>query len=161
MYGDSAVGGGGLEAILVLKMRDEHIGIPVSLVLCSQWTDVSGYSDTYSTLKMVNPFISESMLKGMGHAYADVADHKKPYVSPVYGNFSKRLPPYLIQVGTKEILLSDSVKLYRHLDQADIPIKLDAYVGMPHVSQTSPFDIPESSLAILKTSEFISGHVNY
>jgi epsilon-lactone hydrolase len=37
----------------------------------------------------------------------------------------------MIQVGTKEIILSDSVRLYQSLDQADIPVKLDVYEGMP------------------------------
>ena len=54
---------------------------------------------------------------------------KNPYVSPVYGNFTKGFPPTMIQVGTKEVLLSDSVRLYQSLDQADIPVKLDVYEG--------------------------------
>ena len=122
MYGDSA--GGGLVASSVLKMRDEGIGIPSAIVLWSPWTDVSRTGDTYSTLKRADPFISEIMLKNMGDAYADLADQKNPYVSPVYGNFTKGFPPTMIQVGTKEILLSDSVNLYRSLDQAEYSSKI-------------------------------------
>jgi epsilon-lactone hydrolase len=62
---------------------------------------------------------------------------KKPYVSPVYGNFTTGFPPTMIQVGTKEILLSDSVGLHQALDLAGIPVKLDVYEGMPHVFQMS------------------------
>jgi acetyl esterase/lipase len=43
----------------------------------------------------------------------------------VYGNFSSGFSPTLIQGGTKEILLSDFVRLYQALDQAGIPVKLD------------------------------------
>ena len=153
MYGDSA--GGGLVASSVLKMRDEGIGIPSALVLWSPWTDVSGTGDTYSTLKRADPFISEIMLKNMAGAYADLTDQKKPYVSPVYGNFTKGFPPTMIQVGTKEILLSDSVRLFQSLDQAGIPVKLDVYEGMPHVFQTSLNNTTESTLAISKTIEFL------
>jgi len=159
MYGDSA--GGGLIATSVLKMRDEGIGIPAAIVLWSPWTDVSGAGDTYSTLKTADPFIPETMLKNMGGAYANVTDQKNPYVSPVYGNFSKGFSPTLIQVGTKEVLLSDSVRLYQALDQANIPVKLDVYEGMPHVFQTTLHKTPESSLAILKTSEFLKEYLNY
>lgn len=158
MYGDSA--GGGLVASSVLKMRDEGVGIPAALVLWSPWTDVSLAGNTYSTLKKADPFISEAMLKNMGRAYANITDQKNPYVSPVYGNFSKEFPPTLIQVGTKEVLLSDSVRLYQALDQADIPVKLDVYEGMPHVFQTILFGTPESSLAISKTNEFLKEHLN-
>ena len=159
MYGDSA--GGGLVASSVLKMRDEGIGVPAAITLWSPWTDVSGAGDTYSTLKNADPFIPDSMLKNMGGAYANVTDQKNPYVSPVYGNFSKGFPPTLIQVGTKEILLSDSVRLYQALDQANIPVKLDVYEGMPHVFQTTLYKTPESSLAILKTSEFLKEYLNH
>ena len=159
MYGDSA--GGGLVASSVLKMRDEGIGIPAALVLWSPWTDVSGAGDTRSTLMSADPFIPKSMLKNMADAYANVTDQNNPYVSPVYGDFSKGYPPTLIQVGTKEILLSDSVRLYQGLDQEDIPVKLDIYEGMPHVFQTTLYNTPESSLAILKSSEFLKEYLNY
>lgn len=158
MYGDSA--GGGLVASSVLKISDEGIGVPAAIALWSPWTDVSGAGDTYSTLKDSDPFISESMVKNMGGAYANISDQKNPYASPVYGNFSKGFSPTLIQVGTKEVLLSDSVRLYQSLDQANLPVKLDVYEGMPHVFQTTLYGTPESSLAILKTSEFLKEYLN-
>jgi epsilon-lactone hydrolase len=157
MYGDSA--GGGLVASSVLKMRDEGIGIPAALVLWSPWTDVSGAGDTHSTLKNSDPLIPEPVLKNMGGAYANISDQKNPYVSPVYGNFSKGFSPTLIQVGTKEILLSDSIRLYQALDQSGIPVKLDIYEEMPHVFQTTLYKTPESTLAISKTVEFLKKYL--
>ena len=88
--------------------------MPVALVLWSPWTDVTGIGDTYSTLKNADPFVSyDSMLQNMADAYANPSDQNNPYVSPVYGNFSKGFPPTLIQGGTKELLLSDFVRLYQ------------------------------------------------
>jgi monoterpene epsilon-lactone hydrolase len=95
------------------------------------------------------------MLENMANAYAHPSDQKNPYVSPVYGNFSKGIPPTLIQGGTKEILLSDFVRLYQALDQAGISIKLDIYQGMPHAFQASFNNTTESDLAILKTNNFL------
>lgn len=158
MYGDSA--GGGLVASSVIKMRDEGVGIPAAVALWSPWTDISLAGDTYSTLKKADPFISEAMLKNMGRAYANITDQKNQYVSPAYGNFNKGFPPTLIQVGTKEVLLSDSVRLYHALDQAGVPVKLDVYEGMPHVFQTLLYNTPESSLAISKTNEFLKEYTN-
>ena len=109
---------------------------------------------------MADPFLTESALKNMGDAYADPVDQKNPYVSPVYGNFSKGFPPTLIQVGTKEVLLSDSVRLYQALDQAAIPVKLDVYEGMSHVFQTGLYNTPESSQAITKTAYFLKEYLN-
>jgi len=87
-------------------------------------------------------------------------DQKIPYVSPVYGNFSKGFPPTLIQVGTKEILLSDSVRFYQALDQAGIPVKLDVYEGMPHVFQRYLVNTPESKLALSKVNNFLKQYLN-
>ena len=164
MYGDSA--GGGLVAGSVLKMRDEGIGIPAALVLWSPWIDLTGIGDTYFTLKnadiTIRPFLSEdSTLQNMADAYANPSDQKNPYVSPLYGNFSNGFPPTLIQGGTKEMLLSDFVRLYQALDQAAIPVKLDIYEGMPHVFQTFFPNTTESNIAISKTNDFLKEYLNY
>jgi epsilon-lactone hydrolase len=85
--------------------------------------------DTFFTLKNADPLplLKPLLLLAYAAAYANPSDQKNPYVSPVYGNFSRGFPPTLIQGGTKEILLSDSVRLYQALDQAGIPVKLDIY----------------------------------
>ena len=160
MYGDSA--GGGLVAGSVLKMRDKGIGMPAALVLWSPWTDVTGVGDTYFTLRNADPFLTNDSERKMAGAYASPADQKNPYVSPVYGNFSHGFPPTLIQGGTKEMLLSDFIRLYQALDQAGIPVKLDIYEGMPHVFQTPFFhNTPESNIAISKTSDFLKEYLDY
>lgn len=160
MYGDSA--GGGLVAGSVLKMRDQGLGMPAALVLWSPWTDVTGIGDTYFTLSNADPFITNDSQRNMAAAYAHPSDQTHPYVSPVYGNFSSGFPPTLIQGGTKEMLLSDFVRLYQALDQAGIPVKLDIYEGMPHVFQTFFFhNTTESNLAISKTNDFLKEYLDY
>lgn len=128
MFGDSA--GGGLAAGAILKLRDEGLGMPTALVLWSPWTDVTGIGDTYFTLRNDDPFLNVDLDRSVASAYANSSDQKNPYVSPVYGNFSSGFPAVLVQVGTKDGLLSDSVRLYHALDRADIPVKLDIYEGM-------------------------------
>ena len=62
-----------------------------------------------------DPFISDELQRSQAGAYANPSDQEHPYVSPVYGNFSSGFPPTLIQGGTKEMLLSDFVRLYQAL----------------------------------------------
>ena len=157
MYGDSA--GGGLVAGSVLKMRDEGLGMPAALVLWSPWTDVTRIGDTYTTLRNADPFLEMTMLENMANAYANQSNQKNPYVSPVYGNFSNGFPPTLIQGGTKEVLLSDFVRLYQALDQADIPVKLDIYEGMPHVFQSFFHNTTESNIATSKMNDFLKEYL--
>jgi epsilon-lactone hydrolase len=160
IYGDSA--GGGLAAGTVLKMRDNGMGMPAAVVLWSPWADVTESGDTYITLKHSDPFLGNtSLLNKSADSYANPEDQKNPYVSPVYGNFSNGFPPTLIQGGTKEIFLSDFVRMYQALDQAGIPVKLDIYEGMPHVFQTFLVDTPESDIALSKMSDFLKLYLNY
>ena len=160
IYGDSA--GGGLAAGSVLKMRDGGMGMPAAVVLWSPWTDVTQNGDTYFTLKDADPLLTNNqLLKNSADAYANPIDQKNPYVSPVYGNFSKGFPPTLIQGGTKEILLSDFVRLYQGLDQADVPVKLDIYEGMPHVFQYILIKTPESDISLSKMNNFLREYLDY
>jgi epsilon-lactone hydrolase len=159
IFGDSA--GGGLALASVLKMRDSGIGMPAAVIALSPWTDLTLNGDTYFTLKNSDPELLSPSLRDFADAYANPSDQKNPYVSPVYGNFSKGFPPTLIQVGTKEILLSDSVRLYQALDQGGIPVRLDVYEGMPHVFQFTFHNIPESKLALYKMNDFIKKYLRY
>lgn len=100
-------------------------------------------------------------MKNFAAVYANPFDQVIPYVSPVYGNFAKGFPPTLIQVGTKKILLSDSVRLYQAMDQEGIPVKLDVYEGMPHVFQFTLYNTPESKIAVSKINDFLKQYLNY
>jgi acetyl esterase/lipase len=154
IYGESA--GGGLAAAAVLKMRDQGLGMPAAVVLWSPWSDITDSGDTYATLQDADPLLYyPGNLKNCAAAYAAPADQRNPYVSPVYGNFTKGFPPTLIQAGTKEIFLSNAVRHYQALDQAGIPVKLDLYEGMWHIFQVFNYDLPESKLARKKVRGFL------
>ena len=158
MFGDSA--GGGLAASAILKMRDQGMGLPAAAVLVSPWVDLTRTGDTEFTLVHAEPnYLYEKHSKKAAEAYADPQDQKHPYASPVYGDFSKGFPPTLIQGGTKEILLSGFIRLYRALDTAGKTVKLDIYEGMPHNFASKIPEVPESRLARKKISEFVHLHV--
>ena len=159
VYGDSA--GGGLVTGSILKMRDQGLELPAALVLWSPWLDLTETGDSYFTLKYADPYLSyDSFLKNTARAYSDHADQKNPYVSPVYGNFTGGYTPTLIQGGTREIFLSGFIRLYQALDQADVPVKLDIYEGMPHVHQYL-YKTPESKIALSKMNEFLKTYLDY
>jgi monoterpene epsilon-lactone hydrolase len=158
IIGDSA--GGGLAAAVALKLRNKGIGMPAALVLWSPWTDLTETGDTYITLKNNDPwYVFERFSEHCANAYADQSDRKNPYVSPVYGKFGRGFPPTLIQVGTKETFLSNSVRLYQAIDQAGGDVWLDVYEGMPHIFQVQ-YSLPESRVAISKAANFLRRKLN-
>lgn len=156
--GDSA--GGGLAAGSILKMRDDGMPPLGAVILISPWIDLTENGDTYFTLKNHDPILSyKNFLDIAANAYADKEDHKNPYVSPIYADFSKGFPPTLIQGGTKEILLSNFIRLYQALDIAKQTVKLDLYEGLWHVFQWQDFE--ESYLSRKKIKNFLQKHLNY
>lgn len=159
-YGESA--GGGLVAGAILKMRDKGLGMPAAVVLWSPWADITNRGDSATTLKHFEPAHDYAkQLKPSADAYADPKDQKHPYVSPVYGDYTKGFPPTLIQGGTREIFLSHFVRLYRAIDGADGSAVLDLYEGMPHIFQVRPemADAPETKAAMKKMSAFLKKHL--
>jgi hypothetical protein len=65
--------------------------------------------DTYFTLRDADPILpNPESMKDWSSAYANPSEQRIPYASPVYGNFSKGFLTTLIEVGTKEVRLSDS-----------------------------------------------------
>ncbi len=157
MYGDSA--GGGLSASSILKMRDQNIELPAVLVLWSPWTDIDQVGDSYFTLADNDPnLMNRDFLENAALAYAPKSEFKNPYVSPVYGDFSKTYPPTLIQVGSKEVFLSNAIRMYRALDDAGKDVKLDVYEGMWHVWQ-GHYLLPESKKAVENTKKFMFKHL--
>jgi len=158
IYGDSS--GGGLAAAVVLKMRDQGLGMPAAAVLVSPWIDVTPSGDTETTLHDADPNqLYEKHSKQAAAAFADPKDQKDPYASPVYGDFRKGFPPTLIQGGLKETLLSGFVRLYQALDVAGIPVKLDLYEGMIHNFQDRIPDAPEAIVARQKMRTFVDHHL--
>ncbi len=77
---------------------------------------------------------------------------RDPSVSPLFGDFAG-FPPTYIQVGDQEILQSDSVLLYKKMQQAGVNVTLDVFKGMWHVFQMSPFKT--ATEAMDKNAEFI------
>lgn len=158
IYGDSS--GGGLAAAVVLKMRDQGVGMPAAAVLVSPWLDVTPSGDTETTLHDADPNgLYELHGTYAAAAFADPKDQKDPYASPVYGDFSKGFPPTLIQGGLKETLLSGFVRFYQALDVAGVPVKLDLYEGMVHNFQDRIPDAPEAVLARRKMRAFVHRHL--
>ena len=104
-------------------------------------------------------YVYDKHLKHSADAYADPKDQKNPYVSPVYGDYSKGFPPTLIQGGIKEIFLSNFIRQYQALDTAGQTVKLDLYEGMIHVFQLNIISSPESDMTLKKRAAFVKQYL--
>jgi epsilon-lactone hydrolase len=157
MFGDSA--GGTIVPASVLKLRDQGQPMPGALVLLSPCVDLNLNGDTETTLREADPALDFALNKAFLAAYAAPEDMTNPYASPIYGDFKKGYPPVLIQAGTKELVLSDAVRLYQALKTAGGEAELDVYEGMAHVFQAYMTGTPEQKAAYAETKRWWSSHL--
>lgn len=148
--GDSA--GGNLALALTLKLKEQGRLLPRGLVLFSPWTDLTMSGKSHKEKAELDPILSAEYLQRCRESYAPEMELKNPLISPVFGDFTG-FPPTYIQVGTNEILLSDSTKLQRQLQKYHVPVKMEYYPGMWHVFQMSPLKAAYNAMD--QVAEFI------
>lgn len=156
MFGDSA--GACIATAATLLLRERGDALPAALVLLSPVVDLADKGDTSVTLASVD-FFDDAFRDAMRTAYAPGADLRNPLVSPIYGDFASGFPPVLTQVGTRESLLSDAVRLHRALRSAGVASRIEPYEGMPHVFQSFFADTPEGRAAWAEIAAFWSEHL--
>jgi acetyl esterase/lipase len=87
--------------------------------------------------------------RGEANYYLAGADPRKPHASPLYAD-PTGLPPTLIQVGSDEILLDDSLRMAERMRAAGCQVELEIWPRMPHT-----WVLPEARAAIERIGAFV------
>jgi epsilon-lactone hydrolase len=128
--GDSA--GANLTLALVGELKRAGDDLAACLWLVSPWTDLAMSGATLESKSAVDPLIHKAYLEELAAAFAPQGmDHRDPRLSPLYASL-EGLPPILIQVGSAETLLDDSVRLAAAAGEADVPVTLEIWPHMIH-----------------------------
>jgi epsilon-lactone hydrolase len=128
VYGPSA--GGGLAASCLLKARDAGTAMPAACVLHSPEADLTESGDSFETNLGIDPVLRR--LTNSIALYANGHDLRDPYLSPLFGDFSKGFPPTLLSAGTRDLFLSNTVLMHRALKQAGVSAELSIWEAMGH-----------------------------
>ena len=142
--GDSA--GGNLALVLTMLLREAGRLLPRRLVLLSPWTDMTASGKSYQEHRDDDPMLTMDYIRAVRGVYAPGQDLSSPKPPPLPGA-PRRRPPVLIQAGTNEILLSDSVRLRDRLVQAGTPCRLEVWPDMWHVFQMFPIKKAAQAMA--------------
>ena len=94
-------------------------------------------------------------LRDMARHYAG-DDLRNPLAAPLHADLSG-LPPLLVFVGTREILLSDATRIVDNAQSAGVSAQLHVGDGLIHVWQVFP--LPESAQSLATVGEFIAGKI--
>ena len=154
--GDSA--GGGLAAATLVALRYAGEPMPAAGILHSGWTDLTNSGGTFISKAEEDPIIDRDMVDNMAMAYLGDKDRKTPLASPFYADL-RGLPPLLMQVGTAEVLLDDSLGFAERAKAAGVDVTLEVWDDVPHVWQMFAPILPEAQQAIDHCGEFIRKHV--
>jgi acetyl esterase/lipase len=158
IVGESA--GGNLVLTTALSLRGGADALPAALVAISPATDMAMTGETYRTKAFVDPILGAGLPQDAFALYTNhgATDPRNPLVSPLYADVHG-MPPTLLQVGTQEVLLSDSTRMANRLKAAGIETKLEIWPGMFHAF-TPGFDmIPDARLATQHVVKFIRQHM--
>lgn len=154
LMGDSIGGTFALSALM--RWRDEGVSLPARLVMISPALDGAGASDTHTTADGHDPLMRSyggRNCRRLFSYYAPGEDLKDPRVSPIYGDF-RGLPPTLVHVGTREILLGDSARFSEAARRAGAEATLRLFDGMYHLFHMH-WGLPEAKSAHADIADFI------
>ena len=146
--GDSC--GANLALALALRLKEEDkTQLPSGLILMSPFLDLTltGESLRYNQ-KHDALLCTEALEAGIEFYVPKHLDPSIATISPLFGDF-EGLPPTLVQIGSKEILLSDAQRFEIKAKEAKVDVEYKLYTGMWHNFQMfSPwFDEAKKSLA--------------
>lgn len=150
--GDSA--GGGLSVATVLTLKDKNESLPAAVVCLSPWVDLTLKNQTHIIKAEAEAMLRTDVLREWALAYTDESNLTHPLVSPVYADFHG-FPPLLIQVGSNEILLDDSILLAGKAKADGVQVELKIWDGMWHVWHIFGDLIPESKKAYEEIGQFV------
>lgn len=128
IHGGSA--GGNLAAALILRARDEGLPLPAGAILNTPEIDLTESGDSFHTNLGIDPGLRPLMPVNL--LYADGHDLRHPYLSPLFADFTKGFPPTLLTSGTRDLYLSNTVRMHRALRAADVAAELHVTEAGPH-----------------------------
>lgn len=155
--GESA--GGGLTIATLIKLRNQKINLPKAAICLSPFMDLAVTGDSVRNKAEIDPMVTKEDLEFCAEQYIGDQDRKNPFASPLYADL-QGLPALLIQVGSSEILLDDSLRFVDRAKAADIKVSLEVWDEMIHMFQLYAYAVPEGQEAINKIGEFIQNSLN-
>jgi acetyl esterase/lipase len=116
---------------VVLRARDAGLPLPAATVMLSPEIDLTESGDTFQTNNGIDTVMSPGLMPA-NLLYANGHDLAHPYLSPLFGDFTKGFLPTLLTAGTRDIFLSNAVRMHRALRSAGIQAELHVIEAAPH-----------------------------
>ncbi len=152
--------GGGLALASTLRFMELRLETPGALWAGTPWADLTKTGDSHFTNEGIDRMLVSyhGVLEGAAKLYANGRDLKTPLISPVYGEF-KGFPPTYLVTGTRDLFLSDTVRVHRKMRVAGVVANLNVYEGVSHGEYAFVVDSPESQQVFGELRTFLLKHL--
>jgi monoterpene epsilon-lactone hydrolase len=154
--GDSS--GGGLTVASLSVLRDAGDPLPAAGICISPWADLTCSAQSYQNRAGTDPIVSQEVVLQLAPKYLGGKDPKTPLASPIFADLAN-LPPLLIQVGSEEVLLDDSIRLDRRAREVGVDSTLEIWDDMVHVWHRFAPMLKEGREAIARIGKFIKARM--
>ncbi len=158
IFGSSA--GGALTLEMILKAKQDGVPLPGAIAPGTPMSDVTKVGDSFVTNAMLdNVLVSPDGFCDAGtKVYANGHDLRDPLLSPVYGDMHG-FPPTILTSGTRDLLLSNTVRVHRKLRQAGVEAALQVFEGQSHAQFYRDDTSPEAKEAFEEIAGFFDKHL--
>lgn len=154
--GDSA--GGGLTLALLIALRDRKRPLPAAAALLSPWTDLALTGKSIRKNAKRDAYLNPQGATKTAALYFGSADPRNPLASPLYADLHG-LPPLIIHVGRREILLDDSLRVAERVRAAGCEVMISVWPVVPHVWQLFNRILPEGRQSLAQMADFLHKRV--
>jgi acetyl esterase/lipase len=154
LAGDSA--GGGLAIATLVALREAGDPLPAAGFASSAFTDLTVSGESAYTVD--DPIATRAGLCMLAESYLDGSDPRSPLASPLFADLHG-LPPLLLQVGSRELLLDDTTRLAHRARKAGVEVLLDVLEGVIHIWQYFGPDLPETQASEARAGAFLARHL--
>lgn len=160
VFGTSA--GGALVLEMMLRAKQMGLKMPGAIAPGTPMSDVTKTGDSFYTNEMVdNVLVSrDGFCDAATVVYAHGHDLKDPLLSPVYGDMHG-FPPAILTTGTRDLLLSNTVRVHRKLRAAGVEAQLEVYEGQSHAQYSRDDRLPETREAFGEITKFFDRYLGH
>jgi epsilon-lactone hydrolase len=153
--------GGGMTMAMVLRAKAEGLPLPGAIAPGTPWSDMTKTGDTYFTNDTVDDVLvsNDGWLGDAAVLYANGHDLKDPMLSPVYGDL-RGFPPTTLTTGTRDLFLSNTVRVHRRLREAGVIADLLVFEGLSHAQYLFDVNAPESKEHFAETAAFLDKYLD-
>jgi monoterpene epsilon-lactone hydrolase len=158
IFGTSA--GGSLTLTTLLRAKMENLPMPGAIAPGTPTVDLTKTGDTLFTNAMVDNVLGtqDGFIRATALLYANGRDLKDPLLSPIYGDVHG-FPPSILTSGTRDLYLSNTVRMHRKLRAAGVEAVLQVWEGQSHTQYMVDITAPETKEYHDEVARFFNLHL--